>query len=107
MLGCDVVYNNKRTNDEVIITAVKQDRIIFTKNVSLIQYYQGFVHFIKGQSLKSQLIEIAQKFDIELKISFKFCPVGNGNLVISSKEKIRRKIPEYIYRTHDKLYLCE
>ena len=111
MFGFDCKYNYTMDDDELILTAKKQGRIIITKDSQLAKNaVQHDIVTIKIDTHieKEQLVEIAQKIGYKkFDLSYSRCSLCNGTLEETSKEKIQNKVPPRIIQSIDKFWQCQ
>ena len=111
MLGQDVQYSNKLDDDELIVMAKKEHRILLTRDMEL---YQRAVakgvdaFYIEGQTEAAKLAELAKRFDIPLEIDLKRsrCPRCNTKIRPTPKEKLAGKVEKNTFIYYDEFWKC-
>jgi len=109
ILGFDTLYYNEIEEDEIL--KLSKGRILLTRDKMLERKAkkQGInVFYIKSDKWRSQLKAVNDRFSIEkFAKPFTRCSECNGELVEAEREKVKDKVPEYIYKTTDKFMMCK
>ncbi|MCX5703675.1 MAG: Mut7-C RNAse domain-containing protein [Candidatus Omnitrophica bacterium] len=124
ILGFDTVYFNQdnispsttlrtdgersRTISSLIIQALRDERIIITRNHRLPKSGGIKIVLIKAEKLAEQLPEVLGQLKIKPDPDKMFtrCIICNTELVDVDKEKTRDKVPEYVFQTQDDFISC-
>ena len=108
ILGYDVSYESSISDDDLIAGALKEHRIILTMDRKLTERESAKNSLlIKSPFYKEQLKQVITYYNIDYKSGiFTRCLVCNSLLVSIEKEKIKDRIPPYVYSTQDKFYIC-
>jgi len=108
ILGFDTVYFRTGNKSSLIITALREDRVVLTRNKILANNRALKILFIKSQDVKSQLREVSKGLDVRFNPQDMFtrCIVCNQSLASVGKEEIRDRIPEYIFQTQNEFSRC-
>ncbi|MCM8766595.1 MAG: Mut7-C RNAse domain-containing protein [Candidatus Omnitrophica bacterium] len=108
LIGYDTLYFNIQRKIELIRIAEKEKRIILTKDKKFAEKYPEIVFYIEGEDTYSQFKEVVKKFDLEIKEEnlFKRCSICNTKLEEITKEKVKNRVPEYVYQNKEKFALC-
>ena len=112
LLGYDTFYTSNVADDEIIIMAKGQERILLTKDSLLAKLAEG--NSIKTVKISeddelSQFRQIKEKvsfgrFSIEGKISR--CSICNGKLSQINSEKVIGKVPEGVINNFKEFWKC-
>ena len=102
MFGYDtLIAKEAQTDNELIDIAKKEDRIILTRDKTLVAKTEGGkavkTIYIRARTSDKQLEEIIR--NLKLKISFPEntrCPQCNGELKITTLEKVKDLVPEKV-----------
>ncbi len=109
MLGFDTLYENNYEDTEIIEIAKNQNRIILTRDVSILKnktVTHGY--WIRSQYPKKQLEEVIVRFDLFSNIKpFYRCLVCNGILTKTKKESINNKLQPKTKQYYDEFYQCK
>jgi len=111
ILGFDVLYFPDISEEEILKLCKNEDRILLTRDKGITQKARSEkvkFFFLKSDSWRSQLKAVKDKFSISMNICsfFSRCSECNSLLKPMNKEKIKDKIPEYVYLTRDEFLMC-
>jgi len=108
ILGIDTAYFDQERLSSLIIQALKEDRIILTRNQRLVRPTGIRIVFIKSESIKEQLKEALEALRIqpEEKKMFTRCILCNEELLVIEKEKVKDRVPEYVFKTQEDFITC-
>jgi hypothetical protein len=108
ILGFDTAYFNQDNTAGLIIQALREERLIITRNHRLAGSSRIKTFLVKTERLKDQLSEILKglKLDINGDMMFSRCIICNVELEHIDKEKARSKVPEYVFDTQDNFIAC-
>ncbi len=108
ILGFDTAYFNQGNTAGLIIQALRDDRLIITRNHRLADSSRLKIFLVKSEKLKDQLLEILKglKLNINSDMMFNRCIICNIELEKIEKNKIRDKVPEYVFNTQDSFIAC-
>jgi len=109
ILGCDVSYESSIADNDLIARAIYERRIILTMDRKLTERESAENSLlIKSPSYKEQLKQVITHYNIDYKSGiFTRCLVCNRLLEPVAKEKIKDKVPPYVYSTQDKFDICQ
>jgi len=109
VIGCDVAYYRKIDDAELVDLAIKDGRLILTRDNLLIKRRKAKGNFllVGGNSYKEQLKQVAQHFSIDpYKYLLTRCIECNISLTETDKEKVKEFIPEYVYKNESSFRRC-
>ncbi|MEW6170524.1 MAG: Mut7-C RNAse domain-containing protein [Candidatus Omnitrophota bacterium] len=108
ILGFDTQYFCEDKISSLIIQALRDERLILTRNKKLSQRKGIKVIEIKKDVVKDQLKELLKTLKIKLDSSMIFtrCILCNAILESVNKDDIKDKIPEYIFETQNNFVTC-
>ncbi len=108
ILGCDVVYEISISDDDLIAKALRENRIILTMDRELADRESAKnALLLKSFDYKEQLKHVITHYKIDCKSHiFSRCLLCNERLDSIEKEKIRDKVPPYVYASHDDFDIC-
>ena len=109
ILGCDVLYESSISDDDLIARAIREHRIILTMDRKLTERESAKNSLlIKSPSYKEQLKQVITHYNIDYKSGiFTRCLVCNNLLEPIEKEKIKDRVPPYVYSTQDEFDICQ
>jgi uncharacterized protein with PIN domain len=108
ILGFDTAYFNQDNLSSLIIQALREERIIITRNQRLPKSTGLKIVLIKQEVLKEQLQEILKilKIQPDSDMMFSRCIICNVELTDIRKDKVKDRVPEYVFKTQDKFITC-
>lgn len=108
MLGCDILYQRDIEDGSLIRLAMREDRIILTRDARLAmrKAAQGRTFLISSEDLATQLKEITQAFPAPQGAQAR-CSLCNGELeLVEDRQKISGQVPEHIYHSAEEFFIC-
>ncbi len=115
ILGYDVVYEPSISDDDLIARALRENRIILTMDRELADRKSAKnALLLKSDDYKKQLKHVITHYKIDCESHkaelssciFSRCVICNERLDSIEKEKIKDKVPPYVYATHDEFDIC-
>lgn len=109
ILGYDCVYFKQVSLSSLLIQALRDNRIILTRNLRLVDKARGCkVIEIKADKVSEQLKQVLGELQIkpDSEKMFSRCILCNEELVNIDKEKIKDKVPEYVFNTQEEFFTC-
>jgi len=108
ILGFDTVYYNQDKPSSLIIQALGDERIILTRNHRLPQARGLKILLIKNDKIKKQVEEVVHRLKIkpEPELMFSRCILCNAKLLEIEKEKVKDRVPEYVFKTQGHFITC-
>jgi len=104
-MGYDTYYpDGKMSDEEIMELAKKEKRIILTRDRELAVRSGGY--FVKSDKYEEQLKDVISQFSLNAEHILERCSICNEPLLPVSKEKVKGRVPEYIYQTHEEFYQC-
>ena len=108
ILGYDIIYEPHISDDALIARALKEGRIILTMDRKLLERESARNSLgIQSYDYREQLRQVIAHYKIDYE-SFIFtrCLRCNDQLDLVEKEKIKEKVPSYVFLTHEKFEIC-
>ena len=103
-MGYDTFYPSGKMSDSKILEIAKREgRILLTRDKELAR--RGGV-YIESENYEEQLKFVISKFHLSAEALLSRCSVCNTPLIRVEKEKIKDKVPEYVYEHNEEFYLC-
>ena len=108
ILGFDAAYFNQDNAGSLIIQALREERVILTRNQRLPKARGLKIILIKNETIKKQVAEILKTFKIkpDPELMFSRCTLCNAKLTEIAKEKVKDKVPEYVFKTQSNFITC-
>jgi hypothetical protein len=109
ILGFDAVYFTQPNFPALLIQALRDSRIILTRNSRFIDKARAAkcVH-IKNDNVQEQLKQVLKELNIkpEPDEMFSRCLICNVELDGVDKQQVRDRVPEYVFKTQDEFLTC-
>jgi len=108
ILGFDSEYFSQDNLSSLMIQALRDERIVLTRNQRLARPTGVKIVLIKAEKIKEQVAEILKALNIQpdSETMFSRCIICNEELVDIEKEKIKDKVPEYVFKTQESFITC-
>jgi uncharacterized protein with PIN domain len=108
ILGFDAEYFRQDNTSSLIIQALREDRVILTRNHRLPQGRGVKIILINAETIKAQLAETLKKLNLSPSEQEMFtrCIICNEELVAVEKDKIKEKVPAYVFKTQEDFIRC-
>lgn len=108
ILGFDTEYFKEENYSKLKIIALRDQRIILTRNTRLTRPKGIKLVQIKHDLLNEQLLDVSKELDLktEKELMFSRCTICNVELERVEKEAIKDKVPEYVFNTQSKFIQC-
>ena len=109
ILGYDTVYWRSDNLEELLRRAQEEERTLLTKDTKLYQGRRSVrALLIREDNPFLQLQEVVRYFQLPLNKGrlFSRCLTCNAPLENVTPEKVKEKVPDYIYHTHQEFSRC-
>jgi len=108
ILGFDTDYFRDPNLSALIIQALKDERIILTRNHRLPKKSGIKIIRIKSEKVKEQLKEVLKELNASINrdIMFTRCTICNSALKALDKENARNRVPEHVFETQNNFFTC-
>lgn len=111
MMGYDTTIFDEPDDWQMIRNALAENRIIITKDTGVMKrriITSGKLRalHIKGDIPDKQIQQIIKTFQLDNKKSLSLCLECNTHLVDIDKDKIKDRVPPYVYRTKSQFVEC-
>lgn len=111
MLGYNVKYSNKLDDNQLIMIAKKEGRILLTRDLGL--YQQAIAKgvdafYLEGKTEVEKLSELARRFKIKLDIDMTTsrCPKCNTQVKSIAKERVVDKVEKSTFAYYNEFWEC-
>jgi uncharacterized protein len=111
MLGQDVRYSTKLSDNELLELAKAECRVLLTRDFELYKRavgrgVEGF--YVEGKRESEQLSEVAMRYCLTLEVDMdkSHCPICNTKLEAAPKEQLKDKLEPNTYRYYDRFWRC-
>jgi uncharacterized protein with PIN domain len=110
LTGFDTVYSCEAEDAELARIALREDRILLTRDGELAgrRMIRGRTLFIESGETGKQLRQVIEHLGIDPDVSqfFTRCAVCNEPIEDIPKESVEGKVPPYVFRTQDRFRKC-
>lgn len=108
ILGFDAAYFQGREAGSLIIQALRDDRIVLTRNRRICARTGLRIILLRSEKLHEQFSELNKEIGckIEPAAMFTRCIICNTELKHIEKEAIKDKVPEYVFKTQEDFFAC-
>jgi hypothetical protein len=109
ILGYDTQYFTEDKISSLIIVALRDGRTILTRNIKKMPDVYGIrILYIRSDHVKEQIAQVLKELNLspDDKLMFSRCIVCNVELVDVEKEKVKEKVPEYVFSTQEDFVTC-
>lgn len=109
ILGFDALYYAQADFPALLIQALRDERIILTRNQRLIDKLRAARAVqIRSEKISEQLKEVLQRLGIKPQPDkmFSRCIICNRQLCSVKKQQVKGKVPEFVFKTQDEFFSC-
>ena len=108
ILGFDADYFNQDNISTLIIRALRDNRVILTRNHRLPKSLGLKITTVQAERVKEQVAEVLKALQIKLSSDRMFtrCILCNEELVSVDREKVKDRVPEYVFKTQENFVSC-
>lgn len=108
ILGFDAAYFDQDNASSLIIQALRDNRIIVTRNHRLPKSPGIKTVLIKAEKIKEQVSEVLKALKIAPASGMMFsrCIICNAGLIDIDKEQAKNRVPDYVFKTQAGFIAC-
>jgi hypothetical protein len=109
IIGCDTLYFHKIDDSQLVELAVKEGRIVLTRDVLLIKRKKltDRYLFVHSDDFREQFAETVRYFQFDMQDAlFSRCVLCNAELLPVDKKAIAGRVPAYVYVTQEDFSRC-
>jgi len=108
ILGFDTAYFNQGGSGSLIIQALREERIVITRNQRLSRTSGVRTLFIETQTVREQIKEVYARLRIPSgsERMFSRCIICNRELERVAKEAAKGQVPPYVFETQQDFLRC-
>ncbi len=106
ILGYDVLYFRKAPDDFLIYVTLESRRILITRDRPLALepiLVPNMSFLVRSTAIHQQIREVLDRFPLRGEPR---CADCNGSLVQVPREEVRDRVPDYVYLTSPKFWVC-
>lgn len=107
ILGYDAYYF-RGSQSSLVIRALQEGRTIVTRRRKIAEEKVLSKVVLRSERLGEQLNELEEKLGIKFNLNglFARCSFCNQEVVEVEKDKVKDKVPEYVYQTQKNFFKC-
>ncbi len=108
LLGFDAVYRRDFSDAEIVETAVREKRIVLTRDVGLLKNKQvGLGYWVRSQHVERQLKEVIARYGLRGRFQpFVRCLECNGRIRPAAKRRIQGRLLPKTRAYFNRFYQC-
>lgn len=108
ILGYDTKFYREDNLSTLVITALREERVILTRNSRLSSFAGPRVVKIESDFVDKQIKQLLAQLKLKTKPGGMFtrCVICNVELQEAAKSRLKNKVPEYVYQTQEKFTRC-
>lgn len=108
ILGLDTRFIESENRSSIIFEAIKESRMIITRDRRLASHHGIKIVLIKSDFLKEQLKQLLGELKLEINPDemFKRCTICNELLMDVEKSVVKDLVPEYVFQTQQDFVQC-
>ncbi|UCB56743.1 MAG: Mut7-C RNAse domain-containing protein [Candidatus Omnitrophota bacterium] len=108
ILGYDASFYRQDNVSTLIITALREERIILTRNLRISRFPGPKIVIVKSDFVNKQIKQVIRQLKLKPrpKDMFRRCVICNVELKEIAKTRIKSKVPEYVYKTQKDFTNC-
>jgi uncharacterized protein with PIN domain len=108
ILGYDSKFYRGDNLSTLIIMALREERIILTRNARISRFPGPSLVIIKSDFVDQQIKQTIERLKLKLlpKDMFTRCVICNVELAQIPKNRLKTKVPRYVYQTHQDFMSC-
>lgn len=107
MLGYDTVYETKLSDPELVELAIKEDRILLTRDTALAKNASAKTLHVLSTNPEEQLQQVTQAYNLNTEMALTRCTLCNSPLTKIKKEDYQDQIPSKAYEFYQDFSRCE
>lgn len=109
IVGFDAAYFTQINFSSLLIQALRDNRIILTRNARSIDKARGVkLVQIKSDRVNQQLKQVIEELSVKLDLEkmFSRCIICNIELDEIDKQRVKDRVPKYVFETQNKFLTC-
>ena len=108
ILGYDTIYYDKDDKSRLIIISLRDRRVILTRDSKMSRFTGVRMFRITEDDIEKQLAQVAKGLDLDIEEDKTFlrCVDCNEPLVDIKKNKVKDRVPPYVFKTQKKFKMC-
>ncbi len=107
IMGYDTAYAKGMEDEEIILKAEKEERIVLTRDKMLARKAKNSL-YIDERKLEEQIKKVMENFDLDIEEEklLSRCTICNVEVEEVEKDKVKGKVPWQVWQNHEKFWIC-
>ncbi|MEE8359680.1 MAG: Mut7-C RNAse domain-containing protein [Candidatus Omnitrophota bacterium] len=108
LLGFDCIFFERDKKKDLVIESLREDRVILTRDSRLSRFSGVRMVHIESDFVERQLEQVIKnlRLKIDKKGMFTRCVECNATTECIAKERVKEKVPPYVYKTQEDFMCC-
>lgn len=108
ILGYDTIYYDKDDKSRLIIISLRDRRVILTRDSKMSRFTGVRMFRITEDDIEKQLAQVVKGLDLDIEEDKTFlrCVDCNEPLVDIKKNKVKDRVPPYVFKTQKEFKMC-
>lgn len=108
ILGFDCIFFDRAKKKDLVIESLREDRAILTRDSRLSRFSGVRMVHIESDFVEEQLVQVIRSLHLKVdrKKMFTRCVECNTPIIKAEKEKVKARIPPYVYKTQTEFMRC-
>jgi len=108
LLGYDSVYFREGEKKDLIIKSLRENRVILTRDSGMSRYSGTKMIHIKNDLVEDQIAQVLKQMRLKVDKDniFTRCVICNSNIEKIEKEKVKNRVPPYVFKTQESFLIC-
>jgi uncharacterized protein len=109
LLGYDTVYADSNFDEKMILSSLKEGRVLVTRNSRISSKRAWLLTLIKADKFPEQIKQLTaeHKLDLDKNYFCTRCTFCNAELkTLEDRNSVKNQVPEYVFNTTYKFSIC-
>ncbi|UCD54672.1 MAG: Mut7-C RNAse domain-containing protein [Candidatus Omnitrophota bacterium] len=108
ILGYDAIYYDKDDRSRLVMTALRDKRVILTRSSRMSKFTGIRMLCITEDDVEKQLAQVVKELDLNIEEDKTFlrCVDCNESLAVIKKNEVKDKVPPYVFETQKEFKTC-
>lgn len=108
VLGYDSIYYDRDDKSKLVIISLRDRRAILTRDSKMSRFTGIRIVHITDDMVEKQLEQVIKKLNLKISKDKTFlrCIDCNEPLIDVEKDKVKDKVPPYVFKTQDEFKTC-
>ena len=108
LLGYDCVFFDRAKKRDIVIESLREERTILTRETRLSRFSRVRMIHLESDLVEEQLTQVIKNLHLKVdkKNMFTRCVECNTPIEKAEKEKVKSKVPAYVYKAQTEFMRC-